>query len=276
VLSVLILTHNEEANIEGCLESASWSDDVCVFDSFSEDKTTDIARKHSARVIEHAFINYGLQREAARAEGGFKHEWVLAVDADERPDAQLVQELSDISLDFSNMHSAYRMRRKDHFMGRWIKHSTLYPSWFVRFFRHRKVHYEPRAVHEYPTVDGTVGELRGHLLHYSFNKGIEDWWAKHRKYAELEAKAEIESLKSGGDWRGLISLDPVRRRRALKRASYTMPGRPLLRFLYMYVLRGGVLDGLPGYRYCRMLSEYERMIVANLRDLRDGGSAGKT
>ena len=271
-VSVLVLTHNEEINLPDCLRSVAWSDDVLIFDSFSSDQTDKIAKAFGARFEQHRFSNYGDQREAARQLGGFKHEWLLAVDADERVDEELANEIQAVASG-RGPHVAYRMRRKDFFEGRWIRHATLYPSWFVRFFRHKRVRYDQREVHEYPIVDGAVGELKGHLLHHSFNKGLEPWWTKHRAYAEAEARAEVDALRRGGmDLAGLVAWgDPVRRRRALKGLSFRMPARPALRFLYMYILRGGIFDGRPGYRYCRMLAEYERMIVRNLRQLNAQG-----
>jgi len=271
-VSVLILTHDEEINLPDCLRSVAWSDDVLVFDSFSSDQTVKVAESLGARVQQHRFVNYGDQREAARKLGGFKYEWVLAVDADERVDDVLAKEVRAVACGQSP-HVAYRMRRKDHFQGRWIRHATLYPSWFVRFFKHQRVRYDQREVHEYPIIDGTVGELKGHLLHHSFNKGLDEWWAKHRAYAAAEARVELQVLREENvDLAGLVGWrDPVRRRRALKGLSFRLPARPVLRFLYMYILRGGVLDGRPGYRYCRMLAEYEGMIVRNLRNLKAVG-----
>jgi len=157
-------------------------------------------------------------------------------------------------------------------MEKWIKHCTLYPSWFMRLYQPDRIQYEPRKVHEYPTVDGPVGELRGHLLHFSFNKGLDEWLIKHVQYARLEAEENLKSLESGMksiDIAGLWAIgDPVRRRRAMKEISFRMPCRPALRFLYMYFFRAGLLDGIAGYRYCRMLSMYESMIVLNMQDLR--------
>lgn len=270
MISVVILTKNEEVNLPECLRSVAWSDDVVVFDSFSSDATPEIARSYGARVVQHEFVDYGSQREAAR-QAGYKHPWVLAVDADERPDPELVAELQAIARREGDGHAAFRVRRKDHFMGRWIKHCTLYPSWFLRFYRPERIVYEPRAVHEYPTVDGAVGALTGHLLHFSFNKGLEDWLQKHVRYARLEAAENLRSLAAERDCvdlAGLASPDPVRRRRALKELSFRLPFRSGLRFIYMYLLRGGFLDGTPGYRYCRMLSMYESMIVLQMQDLR--------
>lgn len=266
MVSVLILTYNEELNIQACLDSLTWCDDVLVFDSFSSDRTCAIAQAWGARVIQHRFENYGAQREAARVLGAYRHPWVLALDADERPDAELVAELKAAAATDGGP-VAYRMRRKDHFQGRWIRHSTLYPSWFVRFYRWEQIHYEARGVHEYPACAGAVGELRGHLLHYSFNKGLEEWWAKHVRYAALEAQEGVKSLSRPLDWAGLFAWgNPVRSRRALKNLAARLPFRPWLRFAYGYLWRGGILDGRPGLDYCRMLAAYEMMIVLAMRE----------
>lgn len=270
MISILILTKNEEINIARCIDSVAWSDDVVVFDSNSTDRTCEIAERMGARVFRRPFDTYSAQREAAR-QVEYRYPWVLALDADEQPDKELIDEIRQL-VSSSPAHSAYRVRHKDYFMGRWTKHSSLYPSWILRFYRHDKIYYEPRAVHEYPTVDGTVGELKGHLLHDSFSKGIDEWLAKHVRYAHLEAQEDMRSLRRGSlsfDMFGLFSIkNPVRRRRALKELSFRLPFRPVLRFVYMYFLRLGFLDGLPGYRYCRMLAIYESMIVLQINYLK--------
>jgi glycosyltransferase involved in cell wall biosynthesis len=268
-VSILILTLNEELNLRACLKAISWCDDIIVFDSYSTDRTVEIAKAHGARVIQRNFDNYGSQREAARVEIRYKHPWVLAVDADETPDEQLINEIHNIAAMPISSANAYRMRRKDYFMGQWIKRSTLYPSWFIRFYKPECIRYEPRSVHEYPTVQGEVGELKGHLRHQSFNKGIGGWLRKHVRYAELEAAENVRELQSGTiDWKGLFAFrDPVQNRRALKSISYRLPFRPALRFLYMYVFRLGLLDGAAGFTYCRLLSIYEYMIVLQIKEL---------
>jgi glycosyltransferase involved in cell wall biosynthesis len=264
-VSVLVLTKNEERNIGDCLDSLGFSDDVLVFDSFSSDSTVEIAKSRGARVICHPFSDYGSQREAARRLGAFRHPWVLALDADERPDAELVREILQIAAEGSP-HAAFRMRRKDHFLGRWIRRSSLYPSWFVRFYRHELLRYGPRAVHEVPQVLGSTGVLRGHLLHDNFSKGLAQWWERHARYAELEA-LERRAKSDALDWGGLFGRsDPMRRRRALKALASRLPFRPQLRFLYMYLLRGGCLDGLAGYHYCRMISFYEYLSCLSAKE----------
>jgi glycosyltransferase involved in cell wall biosynthesis len=259
VISVLILTFNEEENLPRCLDAVSWSNDIVVYDSLSTDRTAELARERGARVFQRAFGGYGEQREAARREVPYKNPWVLAVDADE---------LHEVARRGSGPPHAWRMRRKDHFWGRWIKHSTLYPSWFIRFYRPEWIRYETRSVHEYPVVDGPVGELRGHLIHHSFAKGTGDWMRKHVQYAELEALENLRSLDEGMSVGGLLSIDPVRRRRALKELSFRLPFRPALRFTYMYFLRGGFLDGRPGFTYCRLLAIYEYLITLEIKAAR--------
>ncbi|MGC4065890.1 MAG: glycosyltransferase family 2 protein [Polyangiaceae bacterium] len=269
--SVLILTKNEERNIAECIQSAAFADDILVFDSFSEDNTINIAERHGARVIRHEFENYGAQREAARLLGDYKHEWVLALDADERVDSELAREIPKALAAAAEDVAAFRVRRKDHFRGKWIRHATLYPSWHLRLYRHRRIRYPERSVHEYPDVDGTVLELGGHLLHDNFSQGLPHWWRRHVKYAELEASelvsAEGTELPS---IRELLTRNPVTRRRALKALSYHLPLRPTLRYLYMMLLRGAVLDGPEGWEYCRMIAEYQRMTDQFASELRDG------
>ncbi len=120
-------------------------------------------------------------------------------------------------------------------------------------------------------MDGSIGELGGHLIHHSFNKGIQDWLEKHVRYAFLEARENMKCLSEsdGLDWRGMVNVrDPVRRRRSLKALSCHMPFRPLLRFLYGYLWPGGLLHGRAGFTYCRMIAMYEYMIVLSVRELR--------
>jgi glycosyltransferase involved in cell wall biosynthesis len=269
-VSVLILTRNEERTLPACLAALKWCDDILVFDSFSTDGTLDVARAHGARVIQHAFEDYGAQREAARVLGAYRHAWVWAIDADEIPEPDSIAEVRALTSDPNVAHAAFRMRRKDFFFGKWIRRSTLYPSWFVRLYRPDRVNYPARAVHEYPEVDGTTGALNGHLIHHSFSNGLTQWFGKHNVYSLLEAQEALRNLRAGEfRWGDCFAFgDPVRRRRALKSLSYRLPCRPALRFVYMYFWRMGFLDGRLGYTYCRMLAMYEYMIVLKMEELR--------
>lgn len=265
-VSVLILTLNEEVNLPQCLESVAWSDDIVVFDSFSTDRTVEIARAAGARVLQRRFDNERDHRTAS-LHLDFKHPWVYNPDADELTPEDLRDEMLRVVADSTRPERAYRVRRKDMFMGRWLKHSSLYPTWLVRLFRPQAVSFE-RSVNLRYVVDGPEGRLAAHLVHYSFNKGLDAWIEKHNRYSTVEAAETLASLSDGRLlWRDLISKDAVVRRRALKELSLRLPCRPALRFLYMYLLRLGFLDGIPGYTYCRLLAMYQYMIVLKAKEL---------
>jgi glycosyltransferase involved in cell wall biosynthesis len=265
-LSVLILTLNEEKNLERCLEAVRWSDDVVVFDSCSTDRTVEIARDWGARVVQRRFDHEPLHR-AASLQAGFKHRWVFNPDADEVATPELTKEMHAAIENAAPDVAAFRMRRKEMFMGRWIRHSSLYPTWLVRLFRPEAIRFE-RNINLRYLVRGSEGNLQHHLLHYSFNKGLDEWIAKHNRYSRAEAYEALASLSNGKlDLGGLFSTDPVRRRRALKENSLAMPFRPAWRFLYMYLMRRGICDGVPGFHYCCLLSFYEYMISIKTREI---------
>jgi hypothetical protein len=136
-------------------------------------------------------------------------------------------------------------------------------------FRPERVRYEDRSVNAHPIVDGKVGTLQAHFEHYSFNRGFDHWLEKHNRYSSMEAEVCLEELREGKiDWRGLVSSDASRRRRALKDLSFRLPGRPWLKFAYMYFLRGGFLDGRAGLTYWSLQAVYEYMICVKMRETR--------
>jgi glycosyltransferase involved in cell wall biosynthesis len=267
MISVLILTLNEEVNVASCLRSVNWSDDITVFDSFSTDETVRIAKGMGARILQRHWDGERSQRTAA-LQIGFKHAWVYSPDADELTTPELAEEMQEVVADHSRLEVAYRMRRRDMFMGRWIKRSSLYPTWLVRLFRPERVRFE-RNVNLRSVIDGSVGTLRHHLDHYSFNKGLSAWIDKHNRYSWAEAQEAVAVLTAERQrWRQVFARDPVRRREGLKVLSLFLPGRPALRFLYNYILRRGFLDGRPGLIYCGLMAWYEWMIDLKIREIR--------
>ncbi|RIK78046.1 MAG: glycosyltransferase family 2 protein [Planctomycetota bacterium] len=265
MISVLILTKNEEANLPHCLDAVKWSDDIVVLDSFSTDRTVDIATAAGARVFQRTFDNERSQREYSLTLP-FKHSWVYNPDADEIATEQLRDEMLKAVRD--GRHVAYRVRFKTMFMDRWIKHSSLYPTWVMRVFRPECIQFA-REVNLTYIANGSVGRLNEHFLHMTFRKGIAAWLDKHNLYSTGEAAESVQSLRNKRiPWGDLFQTsDPVRRRAGLKELSTRVPCRPLLRFLYMYFAKLGILDGVAGYHYCRLLSIYEYMIVLKMREL---------
>lgn len=264
MISVLILTLNEEQNIGDCLASVAWSNDVLVLDSGSEDRTVSIAKAHGARVQHRPFDSFANQRNFGLHEGNLRHEWVLHLDADERVTGELRQELTATVR--RPQYAAYRLPSKLIFRGAWLKHAGMYPAYQVRFGKRDELSFAQVGHGQRGALpDERVGTLNEPLLHYAFSKGMADWFERHNRYSTDEARHALQVVGESIGWSGLVTGSPQRRRRALKDLSFRLPCRPLLRFLYMYVGRRGFLDGRPGLEYCLMLSVYEYMTMVKLR-----------
>ena len=186
MISVLILTLNEAQNLPRCLESVAWSDDVLVVDSFSTDRTVELARSRGARVLQNRFEDFARQRNFGLREGKLKHDWVLHLDADEVVTPELQAELQ--ALANRAEHDAYRVASKMMFQGRWLKRSGMYPSYQVRFGRRDRLKFQQVGHGQRESLaTGSVGTLREPLLHHSFSKGLADWIERHNRYSTAEA-----------------------------------------------------------------------------------------
>ncbi len=266
MISVLILTKNEEQDLPGCFDSVAWSDDIHIFDSESTDSTRSIAETHGARVTSRPFDGYARQRNAA-LQLPFRHPWVLVLDADERPTPALSSEMQAAVRSAPETVAGFRMRRRDYLWGTWLKHAQLTP-YYVRLLRPERVHYT-RDINEILEVKGSIAELAAPLDHLAFSKGISHWVAKHNAYSTKEA----ELLASGAairaaSWRAaLFAPDFHARRIAQKALFYELPGRPLIKWLYMMFVRGAVLDGRAGITYATLQSFYEYLIEAKRREI---------
>lgn len=259
MFSIAILTRNEEQDITACLASVAFADDVLVFDSLSSDATVERARAAGARVMQHAFADYASQRMACLELGQFRHDWVFMLDADERFTPALQAEIEAALKQRDNPHSLYRLRRKDYFKGTWIRGSGGYPTWFGRLLRRGQVHIT-RPINERYETGGEVGLLQQHLVHLPFSKGLERWLARHNEYSTAEAAALGAERTRSIAWRDLLHTDPASRRRALKGIYYRLPLRPWFVFAYLYLFRGGFLEGRAGYHYASLRMSYETMI----------------
>ena len=263
-ISILILTYNEEVNLGDCLKSVRFSDDVVVLDSFSSDNTVQIAQESGATVLERKFDNYAAQRNFGLAHE-FKYDWILMLDADERIPEDFIEELRQVTELPNNPVTLYRMRRKDMFLGRWLKRSSGYPTWFGRLFRKGSVRVEREINEEYYT-NGEIGLLDGHLIHYPFNKGIEYWFERHNRYSSMEAIKLNEERAAPVAWKDFLDSDPMLKRKAFKALAYRMPFRPLLTFCFLYFIKLGILDGRAGFNFSIMRSIYEYMISLKMSD----------
>lgn len=268
MISVVVLTWNEEANIARCLASAAFSDDILVLDSGSSDRTVELAAQAGARVAVRPFDTFAAQRNFAMAQG-LRHRWVLHLDADEVVTPELRDELLALAGAPQSPHAVYRVPSRLIFMGRWLRRAGMYPAYQVRFGRAEALRFvehghgqrEVQAAHE-------VGTLTAPLDHHNFSKGVNDWFARHLRYARREAEEVAHGRGAASRLSDLLARDPTVRRRALKGLAARLPMRPALRFAYAYLLRGGFLDGRAGYHYARMLGMYQYLIDRNLEELR--------
>jgi glycosyltransferase involved in cell wall biosynthesis len=270
-VSVLICTKNEERNLGDCLKSVAWADDCVVLDSYSDDRTVEIAQAGGARVVQRQFDNFSANKNWALDHLDFKHDWILIVDADERVTPELAQEIGALVSD-SPSHPGYYVARQNWFAGVWIRHGGWYPDWNLRLLRRGRGRYEARLVHEHVLLDGPPGYLHHPLIHYDY-KGIERYFERHNVYSSLEAVEAHRLLNAPDRPRGLPAALQARgpaRRRFLKNLAYRyLPARALMKFLWMYVVKLGFLDGRMGFRYCLLHTFYDYQISLKLEELRD-------
>jgi len=267
-VSIVILTLNEQENIDECLASCAWSDDVHVLDSGSTDETRAIAERRGAGVHVNPFESFGKQRNWAIDNISMRYEWIFHLDADERFTRELVEEI-DALLRRDPREAGFYVPSKLMFMGRWLKRSGAYPAYQMRLFHAERMRFTDYGHGQREQTEGEIGRLRSGYLHYNFSKGLEEWFDKHNRYSTQEAEQAMREagLPLGRALAGVFSRDPLARRRAVKSIGYRLPGRSLLWIFYLLVLRLGVLDGPAGWNYARLRAVYESMIAAKLAAL---------
>jgi glycosyltransferase involved in cell wall biosynthesis len=272
MISVLILTRNEQRDLPGCLSSVSWSDDIHVFDSNSTDNTLGIAKAAGAHIHTRTFDDYATHRNAALTTVPFKYPWVFLLDADERPTPELSREMQQLATAAPTQIAAFRVRRRDHLFDTWLKHAQISP-YYIRLVRPERCHYT-RAINEVLEVDGPIANLSYPLDHFPFSKGIRTWVEKHNLYSTMEAELIVrnQGLQNPSLLTALRHPDFHTRRLHQKAIFYRLPGRPLLKWLYIVFLRGAILDGAPGLTYATLQSFYEYLIVLKTKELRRGSA----
>lgn len=261
-VAAVVIARNERDNIERCIQSLGWCDEIVLIDDHSSDGTAELAAKHDARVVTHRFESFAKQRNWALDDAGIVSEWVLLFDADEVA-TEAFRVAVGASVANADEHVAgFQLCRKTMFFGRWLKYADGFPVWIMRIVRRGRARFVDSGHGEVPVppVDGTLPRIGEPFLHYPFSKGLNDWWQRHNVYSTREAErewAEVQPLRIGD----LFGRDPAARRRAARDLARRLPCRSWLRFFYHYVWRGGFLDGRAGWEFSAMMATYEGMIV---------------
>jgi (heptosyl)LPS beta-1,4-glucosyltransferase len=223
MISAIILTKNEEANIADCIESVGWADEVVVLDSESTDSTIKIAQKMGAKVFYHPFSNFPEQRNAAIQLAGT--DWILFVDADERVTAELANEVRSV-IQNPDIDGWWIPRRSNYF-GHWVHYGGFYPDYQLRLARKSKIHYDPaQKVHEIPTLDGKAGYLTNPFIHYCY-QSYREWKTDEARYARLMA----ETLFAKGVY-----------------PTYHLIAAPILSFIEQFFVKQSYRDGRTGFQ----------------------------
>ena len=221
-VTVVVAARNAAAHVGACVASAAWAAEILVVENDSTDDTVAVARAAGATVFAHPFVTIGQQRNAAIERA--RHEWILVLDADERCTPALAKEVADVVRRSAPAPDAFRIARRNHFLGREVRHGGWERDRPVRLFRSRH-RYDERPVHEHVMTDGPVGELAEPLLHYPY-ASLGEYFAKLDRYSRWWAEQSHA--------------------RGRRTSAWTIAFRPPARFFSMYVLRAGFLDGAAG------------------------------
>ena len=245
-LSVAVIAWNEEERLRACLESVAWADEIIVIDAESTDKTVQLAREFTDKIWVRPWAGFAAQKNFALEQA--TGEWVLSLDADERVTALLRDQIDRI-VRANGPADGYSIPRKNVFWGAWMRHGGLYPDYQLRLFRRDAGRFVDSAVHESVVIEGHVEALVEPMLHHSY-RGLEDFVARSNRYSTLAA----QEIVGRGGRAGLADL-------AL---------RPLGRFLSMYILKFGFLDGWRGFVLAVLYANYVFLRMAKAWETRRG------
>lgn len=263
-IHAVILTLNERPNMARCMDSLRWCDRICVVDSGSADGTPEAAAALGAEVFtrrqEGDFL-ISEQRNWCLDHCGFSRgDWVLFLDADETIPASLVPEIRRAVAPDAGFE-AYEMTPRYLFWGRWLKRTQGFPNWHPRLVRIGDTRFQG-GVWEHFSGGGKTGRIATPYDHHANSKGFSDWLDRHKRYSDWDAERVVEFLESGS----AASLATSRKLRLRVAAARFWPLRPPARFIHMYFLRGGWLEGKESLVFCLLYAFYEFMIVVKIAE----------
>ncbi|MBI2035405.1 MAG: glycosyltransferase family 2 protein [Candidatus Liptonbacteria bacterium] len=266
-ISAIILTYNEELNIENCLQSiADWVDEIIVVDSMSRDKTLEIVKKYTDKVHQRRFVNQAEQFNWALDTVAIKNDWILRLDADEIMLPETWNEINEQFNKLTRETTGFYLKRRVYFMNRWIKHGGYYPAWFLRLWRRDAGRYEEREMDEHVILSsGKTINLQNDFEEHD-RKNLSVWIEKHNKYATREAEAYLQTTEQQNNTTikaDRHGSDPEKKRWYKENFYYKLPPflRALLYFKYRYFIRLGFLDGIPGLIWHTLQGFWYRFLV---------------
>lgn len=265
-VSVIILTFNEAINIERTLNCIKgWAGEIFIVDSYSTDNTMEIAKRFTSNIYQNPYEYHSQQINWALSNLPISNEWILFLDADEWLTEPLKKEVAAVISKSATGINGYAMKRRIVFMGKWIKHGGLYPTWIIRLIRKGFAKSESRKMDEKFVVDGGVVNLKYDFVDEN-QKDLSFWITKLDKYASREAEdiLKMEAGEISGSIRSSLLNGPVSRRRFLKERVFLrwpLFLRSLTYFGYRYIFRLGFLDGKEGFIYHFFQGLWYRLLV---------------
>jgi glycosyltransferase involved in cell wall biosynthesis len=259
--SVIILAYNSVDTLGATLASAQEiSDDLHVVDSFSTDDTVALSEQHGAQVVQHAFENYGAQRNWAIDSLVLRYPWQLHLDADERLTPELIASLR--SLPENPTHSGFLIARLVQFLGRQLRHGGMSPTWHMRLFRNGAGRCEERKYDQHFYLSqGSAGRLQGYMVD-EIRMSLSEWTARHNRWSDSEVN-EITNALPSVRIQPRFWGNPLERKRFLRGIYNGAPlfVRPYALFFYRYLLRLGFLDGKEGFIFWTLQTFWFRFLI---------------
>jgi glycosyltransferase involved in cell wall biosynthesis len=266
MLSIIILTYNETANLPICLESLRLLNaEIFIVDSGSSDNTVDIAKQASCQVFSHPFENHAKQLNWALENLPISTPWVMRLDADERLTPELVNELKKTLPKTPKQITGYQVKRRVFFMGRWIRHGGYYPTWLLRVWRTGLGTCEQRWMDEHIILSqGEAANLKHDIIDEN-QKGLTFWTDKHNRYADREVKDLLAMMvDEQNDLLSINQSSQASQRRWVKKNLYARTPlflRAFVYFLMRYIIGLGFLDGVPGLIFHFLQGFWYRFLV---------------
>jgi glycosyltransferase involved in cell wall biosynthesis len=250
-VTVVILTFNEERNIERCLDSlAGFTDDIVIVDSASTDNTLKICDSHHCRIYEHAFVNQALQFNWALDHVPLDRPWILRLDADEVLPLRLKEELNELVKTSDRDITGIYLNRRMYFMNRWLKHGGIYPHYILRLFKNGMARYEEKTEEHLILTNGRAISAKHDFLEDNRQNHLKYWLRKHDDLSDGEIRDTLlETQDPDNDLNPRLFGSKVERTRWFKTRVYARSPlflRAMGYFVYRYVFRLGFLDGVPG------------------------------